>query len=440
MRKNLAEVIGEFYSEGVPDDLWIRPFEYTEKRNDATVVIGMRRTGKTYMTYQRMRELIDGGIPIERIVHVNLDDDRLKGIRLEDLRLIGDIHAEMYPDAAKEKCWYFLDELQNIEGWELYARRLIDSKYVQLWLTGSSSKLLSSEVATQLRGRSFESEVFPLSFAEFLAFNGIAEPSKLGPSYTSRTTGLLKNAMERYLSEGGFPDAQGLGARARSALLQEYVDAVVYRDVLERHEVPSVQSLRYTLDYIIHNFARKTSARAISGALKNLGLSDSREYISDYLDYLANAFLIYRVSIRSDSLPIRRANPDKFYIVDNGIIRALTPKNDAERGWFLENLVFMQLRRGFNKIEYYNTKKGEEVDFFVTDRVSRRRRLIQVAWDIAGEATFSRELAALRDAAAEQKIDDLTVVTWETDAELDDGAVKVVPAWKWCLGEAGKNY
>lgn len=432
MKSKLAAVIGEFYAEGIPDDVWNRPFEYTEKLNDATVVIGMRRTGKTYMAYQRMRELMAGGIPIERLVHVNLDDDRLKGIKLEDLDLIGSIHAEMYPEAAAKKCWYFLDELQNVDGWELYARRLVDSRLVQLWLTGSSSKLLSSEVATQLRGRSFESEVFPLSFAEFLGFNSITKVERGALHCTPRTAGVLKNAMARYMEEGGFPDVQGLGARARTAMLQEYVDAVVYRDVIERHEIPSVQALRYTLDYIIHNFARKISARSISGMLKNLGISDNREYISDYLQYLVNAFLVYRVSIRSDSLAVRRSNPDKYYIVDTGVVRALTPKDDAERGWFLENLVFMHLRRGFNRIEYYNTKKGDEVDFLVTDKATRHRRLIQVAWEMSLESTEQRELTALVDAAREQKIDDLTVVTWDTESELDNG-VRVIPAWKWLL-------
>lgn len=431
MKRRLEEVLDEFYAEGIPDDVKERPFEYVEKLRDASVVMGMRRTGKTYMTYQRMRGLMAEGIPLERIVHVNFDDERLKGLKVEDLHLIGDIHAEKFPAAAREKCWYFLDELQNVEEWELYARRLVDSPLVQLWLTGSSSKLLSSEIATHMRGRSFETEVFPLSFDEFLRFNGILKPEER-IHYTSRFAGLMKNAMARYLEEGGFPDVQGLGPRARNRLLQEYADAVVYRDVLERHEVPSVQSLKYTLDYVVHHYARKASTRAISGVLKNLGMSSNREFIADYLDHLADAYLLYRVSIRTDSLAVRRSNPDKYYIVDTGLVRAMTPKIDAERGWLLENLVFMHLRRGFNKIEYYNTRKGDEVDFFVTDRTTGHRRLLQVTWEMSARSTEDRELTALRDAREETGIDDCTVVTWEGDRVLDDG-IRVLPAWKWCL-------
>ena len=420
----------EFYEFGIPEDVRPRDVDYLEKRNSATVVTGMRRTGKTYVTYQRMRALVEAGVPMERIVHVNFDDDRLKGVRLEHLRLIGDIHAEIYPDAAKERCWYFLDELQDVKGWELYARRLLDSHLVQLCLTGSSSKMLSGEIATQMRGRSIDVEVFPLSFVEFMRFNSLVKAIPAEP-YSSRTAGILRHAMLRYLEEGGFPDVQGDDFRIRVKTLQGYVDAVLYRDIIERHEVPSVQSLRYTLEYIKHNFAHKISTRAISGVLKGLGLSDNREYISDYLDWLEQAYLVYRVPIRTDSLAVRRMNPDKFYLVDTGLARVVTPKSDASRGWLLENLVFLALRRGFNKIEYYNTKNGDEVDFLVTDQVTKKRRLVQVSWELSSPATEQRELTALKDARSEIKVDDCTIVTW--DEERDDDGIRIVPAWKWCL-------
>ena len=433
MKAILGEVLREFYEFGIPEDVKPRAVDYLEKKNAATVVTGMRRTGTTYVTYPRMRALVDSGIPIERIVHVNFDDDRLKGLKLEHLRFVGDVHAELFPDAARERCWYFLDELQDIKGWELYARRLLDSHLVQLCLTGSSSKLLSGEIATHMRGRSIDIEVFPLSFAEFLSFNSLVK--KLPPApYSSRTAGLLRHAMQRYLDEGGFPDVQGDDYRIRIKTLQGYVDAVLYRDVIERHEVPSVQSLRYTLEYIKYNFAHKISTRAISGVLKGLGLSDSREYIADYLDWLEQAYLIYRVPIRTDSLSVRRMNPDKFYLVDTGLARAVTPKSDAARGWLLENLVFLALRRGDNKIEYFNTRKGDEVDFLVTDKLSKKRRLVQVAWDMSSPGTEARELSALKAARNEIKVDDCTVVTWDEERETD--GIKIVPAWKWCLDES----
>ncbi|MCQ2092355.1 MAG: ATP-binding protein, partial [Fibrobacter sp.] len=416
----------------IPEKIHPRVVEYYEKARNATSIIGMRRVGKTYVAFHRIQELLSDGIPLERIVYINFDDERLRGVSANDLKFIGEIHAAMYPEAAKEKCWYFLDELQDVDGWELFARRLVDSNRVQLCLTGSSAKLLSSEVATQLRGRSLDVEIFPLSFSEFLTFNGLVKTVPQAP-FSPRTAGLLRNAMIRYLEEGGFPDIQGEDLRIRNKLLQEYVNAVVYRDVIERHEISSTQALRYTLDYIIHNYARKISTRAISGALRAIGASDNRERISEYLQYFVNAYLIYPVSIRTDSLAVRRTNPDKFYIVDTGLIRAMTPKNDAERGWLLENLVFMHLRRGSNKIEYYINKSGGEVDFLVTDQNSKSRQLIQVAWNMEKSETSDRELSALRLARDEIKVKDCLIITWDSEAILDDG-IKVVPVWKWCLG------
>ncbi len=435
MKKVFGEILGEFYEAGLPEDLQPRRLRYLEKRHSASVLVGMRRTGKTYAAFQRMLELRQGGVDPHRLVYINFEDDRLKRATLEDLHLIGELHAAMFPEAARQMCWYFLDELQTIDGWELYARRLIDSNLVQLCLTGSSARLLSSEIATQMRGRALEMEVFPLSFPEMLTFNGIFSHLPVAP-FSTRTAGMLRHAMARYFEEGGFPDTQDCDRRARVQILQGYVDAVVYRDIIERHSVPSVPALRYTLDYLLSNYARKVSTRAIAGALKANGLSGDREVISEYLRFFRDAYLAYSVPLRTDSLTVRAVNPDKYYLVDTGLIRAMTPKNDEERGWLLENLVFLVLRRGFCKIEYYNVKGGGEVDFYVTDRLTREARLVQVAWEMSRSGTLARELSALRRAMQETGVRDGVVVTWDDEWETDDG-IRVVPIWKWALAENG---
>jgi predicted AAA+ superfamily ATPase len=304
---------------------------------------------------------------------------------------------------------------------------------VQLCLTGSSSKLLSKEIATEMRGRSLEIEVFPLSFSEFLLFNGVFTKIPVAP-FSSVTAGRVRNAFSRYFEIGGFPDVQSDSPRIRTKILQEYVDAVVYRDIIERHDITSVQSLRYTLDYILCNYARKVSVRSISGALKNLGLSDNRQNIADYLSYLNDSYLIYPVSLRTDSLSVRRTNPEKYYVIDVGLLRAMKPNTECDRGWMLENLVFMILRRGDNRIEYYLTKRGEEVDFIVTDKITGRKRLIQVAWDMANERTINRETVALVNAAEETGIESKIIITWDTECIMDNG-IEVVPIWKWALSE-----
>ena len=430
MKEELMSVMREFYHDGIPEGVVPRDVEYVEKLRASTVVKGMRRTGKTFVTYERMKRLVADGIPLKRIVHINFEDERLSKLTVDDLHLIGEIHAELYPEFADGKVWYFLDELQCVMGWESYARRLVDSPNVQLCLTGSSSKLLSEEIATQMRGRSLPIEVFPLSFSEYLRFNGIlSEVPRVG--FTAREKGILRRAMSDYAERGGFPDVQGVSSGIRAAMLQEYVDAVLYRDIIERHQVASVQALKYTLEYLFHNYARKTSTRSISGVLKNLSVPANRESIADYLDWFKDAYLVYPVSVLSDSLAVKRVNPDKYYLIDPGLIRAMCVKNDAERGWMLENIVYMALRRSIGKISYISNADGTEVDFHVHDRVSHGERLVQVSYAMSDETTFLRETNAIRFAREKTGIQDCTIVTWDDEGEMD--GIRIVPVWKWLL-------
>ena len=430
MKEELMSVMREFYHDGIPEGIVPRDVEYVEKLRSSTVVKGMRRTGKTFVTYERMKRLVADGIPLKRIVHINFEDERLSRLTVDDLHLIGEIHAELCPEFADGKVWYFLDELQCVMGWESYARRLVDSPNVQLCLTGSSSKLLSEEIATQMRGRSLPIEVFPLSFSEYLRFNGIlSEVPRVG--FTAREKGILRRAMSDYAERGGFPDVQDVSSGIRAAMLQEYVDAVLYRDIIERHQVASVQALKYTLEYLFHNYARKTSTRSISGVLKNLSVPANRESIADYLDWFKDAYLVYPVSVRSDSLAVKRVNPDKYYLIDPGLIRAMCVKNDAERGWMLENIVYMALRRGTGKISYISNADGTEVDFHVHDRVSHGERLVQVSYAMSDETTFLREMNAIRFAREKTGVQDCTIVTWDDEGEMD--GIRIVPVWKWLL-------
>ena len=430
MKEELLSVMREFYHDGIPEGVVPRDVEYVEKLRASTVVKGMRRTGKTFVTYERMKRLVADGIPLKRIVHINFEDERLSKLTVDDLHLIGEVHAELCPEFADGKVWYFLDELQCVDGWESYARRLVDSPNVQLCLTGSSSKLLSEEIATQMRGRSLPIEVFPLSFPEYLRFNGIlSDVPKAG--FTSREKGVLRKAISDYAERGGFPDVQDVSSGMRAAMLQEYVDAVLYRDIIERHKVASVQALKYTLEYLFHNYARKTSTRSISGVLKNLSVPANRESVADYLDWFKDAYLVYPVSVLSDSLAVKRVNPDKYYLIDSGLIRAMCVKNDAERGWMLENIVYMALRRGGGKISYIANADGTEVDFHVLDRSTHGERLVQVSYAMSDAVTFNRETNAIKFARQKKGIHDCTIVTWDDEGEID--GIRIMPVWKWLL-------
>ena len=178
---------------------------------------------------------------------------------------------------------------------------------------------------------------------------------------------------------------------------------------------------------------RKISVRAISGVLRQLSLPSDREALSNYLSYYSDSYFAYPVPLRTDSLAVRRTNPDKYYLVDTGMIGALKAKNDAEKGFLLENAVFMELRRGFNKIEYFVTKKGEEVDFFVTDKVTKEMRLGEVSYEMPKGQTREREISALRNARTETCIRKCEIVTWDEEGEED--GIRIVPAWKWFIAK-----
>ena len=430
MKEALMSVMREFYHDGIPDGIIHRDVQYVEKLRASTVVKGMRRTGKTFVTYERMKQLVDDGIPLKRVVHINFEDERLSKLTDQDLHLIGEVHAELCPEFAGSKIWYFLDEIQRVKGWESYARRLVDSPNVQLCLTGSSSKLLSEEIATEMRGRSLPIEVFPLSFSEYLRFNGILEEVPRA-GFTAAEKGILRRAMSDYAERGGFPDVQDVPSGMRAAMLQGYVDALLYRDIIERHQVTSVQALKYTLEYLFHNYARKTSTRSISGVLKNLSVPANRESIANYLDWFKDACLVYPISVLSDSLAVKRVNPNKYYLIDPGLIRAMCVKNDAERGWMLENIVYMALRRGGGKISYVANADGTEVDFHVRDSLSQGEHLIQVSYAMSDEATFNREMNAIKFAREKTGVGDCTIVTWDDEGDLD--GIRIVPVWKWLL-------
>ena len=171
--------------------------------------------------------------------------------------------------------------------------------------------------------------------------------------------------------------------------------------------------------------------------MKNLTIPANRESIADYLDWFRDAYLVYPVSVLSDSLAVKRVNPDKYYLIDPGLIRAMCVKNDAERGWMLENVVYMVLRRGSGRISYLVNGDGTEVDFHVHDRVSHRERLVQVSYAMSDRKTFAREMDALALAKRATGIDDCTIVTWDDEKRLDNG-MRIVPIWKWCIEQEGE--
>ena len=430
LKNTLRELFSDFYETALPD-MTRRQVAIPEVSGCATVVLGMRRTGKTFLLYQRMKDLLASGVAKDRMLHVNFEDDRLLGMTLEDLRYVPDVYYQMFPENRDKLCYFFFDEIQNIAHWESFVRRMVDTPNVQVYLSGSSAKLLSREVATAMRGRSVEIENFPLSFEEFLIHHEYFEIIPRNISSASRSK--LQNALEKFFTIGGMPAVQNVPDTLRASMLQGYVNTVIYRDVIERHGIANSQALKFTLQMVFNNPARQLSVRKIVDHLKSQQLTASREYTADYLDWLSDAYLLYKVGLHSESAMKRRVNPDKYYLNDVGLVRSMRIKHALDQGPLLENMVYLQLRRQGFQVEYVNTSDGSEVDFIAFHPMRNDYKLIQVCFDMSDPKTFEREVSALRKAADSLGIKERYVITWDDEASLP-GDIQVLPTWKFLLG------
>lgn len=234
MNTLFEQIIVDFHERRLPD-LTRRSVDMPALPGKIDAIIGMRRTGKTWFLFQVMQQYLDKGIAKEAMLYINFDDERLFPLTAQDLGGISDAYYRLYPHMRDERCYLFFDEIQNVDGWEHYLRRLVDTEDVQIAVTGSSAKLLSYEIATSLRGRAISTEVFPFSFNEVLQHEGIISEYPVRPGAKQRA--LLENRLHHYLLQGGFPEVQSLSEEYRTRILQEYVDVVILRDVVERYQI-----------------------------------------------------------------------------------------------------------------------------------------------------------------------------------------------------------
>ncbi len=399
---------------------------FVDLAGKATVVVGMRRAGKTSYCLQNLETLV-ASVPKERMLYINFENIRLLEFTWRDFPSITEVYYGMFPEYKNQLCYFVFDEIQRVEHWERFIRGVLDEENVRVILTGSSSKLLSTEIATSLRGRALTTEIFPFSFAEFMRFHGIFEapPQRIG----NLTAAKLRKAMADYFQVGGFPECQTVDVNLRERILQDYVEAVVFRDVVERHRVSNVKALKNLVSALLNGVGQRFSVSKFSSTLAAMGIKCSREDLHLFLDYLADAFLVFKVPVYSHSVRVGQVNPVKIYAIDVGLVRANVKDPTANRGWLLENLVYLHLRRQGLEIAYGTTENGGEIDFIVQSRRSPEMMLVQVSYSLADADTRMRELDAFKSVAPELKDARKVVVTWDEDGR--DGDVEVIPVWKF---------
>jgi predicted AAA+ superfamily ATPase len=284
-----------------------------------------------------------------------------------------------------------------VPGWKLFARRLLDSENIELFLSGSSARLLSREVATSMRGRAMEAVVSPFSFREMLR-NAGREPNKPTDRLTKAERSQLDKDLQEFLAHGGFPEAQGLDTRNRIELLRTYVDVVILRDVVERHNLSQPQVLHWMVRQLLGNAAGTFSINKFHADLKSRGVAVGKDTLHSYLAHLEDAFLLCSLDVATDSERRRQVNPRKVYPVDTGLTSVFDRSGKTNVGHALETAVLHELHRRGAQTNYVRTPDGLEVDFYAR-HLSGVETLIQVCADLDHPDTLAREVRALQDAA-----------------------------------------
>ena len=384
----------------------------------AVTVIGMRRAGKTTFLWQVLADRLAAGIEREGLLYLSFEDERLAGMSARDLNLVVEEYYRLNPEwRERRRAVFFLDEIQVVPGWETFARRLLDSEQIDLFLSGSSAKLLSREVATSMRGRAVEAVVYPFSFRETLRHHG-REPQKPPGRTTKAERSSLEKDFLNYLGTGGFPEAQGLDSRDRQELLKGYVDVVLLRDIIERHAVSHPIALRWMVRQLLGNPAGSFSVNKFYGDLKSQGVAVAKDTLHSYLAHLEDAFLVRMVSIATDSERRRMVNPRKVYPIDPGLIPIFDRSGKANLGHALETCVLLELDRRGAEVSYVHTPEGREVDFLARYPTGREE-LIQVCASLDDPATRERELRALIEAASHYPRATRHLIALDIPATLD---------------------
>jgi len=426
----LEEVIVEFHKLGLPE-VKERELELPIDINKAITVIGLRRVGKTYLLYQTIKKLLKMGLKIENIFYINFEDNRLEGLTSKDLSRIVELYRKYNPES--EIMYLFFDEIQNIVGWEKFVRRLLERRNVRIFVTGSSSKLLSKEIATSLRGRSISFKLFPLSFREFLTFKGFEarEP------FIEDERGKIERYLEEYLQFGGFPEIVSYDVHLKLRTLQEYLDMVVYKDLVDRYGIEKVSVMKALIKLLVRNFSRRISIRSIYNSLSSI-MTVSKNTVYEYFSYLEDIGFVLPVRRFSEKESLRSVA--KLYVVDNGFPTIYGLKDLGHR---MENVVAIEILRRkhyFNpliNVYYWLDRQQREVDFVVTEGFSVKE-LIQVCYDVDDLNTKKREVKALLNASKETGCKNLYVITWDYDdvEVVDNKRVKFIPLWKWLYSKS----
>jgi hypothetical protein len=443
MKNIIKTIITDFHERGI-ENFKKRDIDILIDSNKIITLIGPRRAGKTYILYQLMEKIKNKNkLSINDFILINFEDERLD-FKKEELNLIIQAYKELFPEKDLSKVYFFFDEIQEVEGWEKFVRRIYDTISKNIYITGSSSKLLSKEIATSLRGRTLTYEIFPLSFKEYLNFKEI----KVNNLYSTKNKAIIFNNFESYLFDGGFPEIINYKNIEKIKILQTYLDVMIFRDLIERYKITNTNIIKLFVKKGISNIAKEFSINKLYNELKSMNLKISREKLYTYSSNLEDIYLLLFLNKFDKSLIKQEKSFKKIYAVDTGIANANSFKFSEDKGRLLENLVFIELKRRGKEIFYHKNKK--ECDFVIKKGLDIVEA-IQVTQSLSDFDTRKRELQGIVDALKTYNLKEGLILTEDEEfevivdekgkemrderREIGDGrfVIKVKPIWKWLL-------
>ncbi len=410
-----------------------RSLKLTVIPKKATVLIGVRRCGKSTLMHQVLEGLKSDGINRENILYLNFFDDRLANLRIAGLDKVLEAYFLLYPDKKnREKIYCFFDEIQAVTGWESFIDRLMRTENCEVYITGSSANMLSKEIATEMRGRALSWELFPFSFREYLNFRGL--PSN--PPFSVQNKLEIQHAFESYWNCGGFPEVIDADKFLRVKIHQEYLNSILFRDLIERYDIPHPRAIVDLARRLIDSASSLYTLNNLTNFLKSMGHKVPKSSVADYLMWLDDAYFLFTVRLYDASFSKSNANPKKIYAIDHAFIHSISSGILINSGHLLENLVFIALRRLNGKLFYYRTERGTEVDFLMINDAGGKE-LFQVSESMENPATRQREIQSLKLAMSELGLNGGTIITRnEADQiETDRGKIEVVPVWRFLLSQ-----
>lgn len=393
-----------------------RPFNFEEHGN--YVMVGVRHVGKSYMLYQRVRQLLSQGHGWDEILFVDFDDERLAEIDTSDLDLFIETHLETYG----KRPYVFLDEIQNIPAWDKFVRRLANEKY-HVYVTGSNAKMLSADVATTLGGRFFIIDVYPFSFREYLTANDVTLDS--GWEYSTKQRSHVLRLFNEYFTFGGLPEIKDF--KQKRAMLSSLYQKIYLGDICRRNNIRSPKALNILIKKLAESVKQPVSYNRIRNVIVSTGCQITLPTVIDYIGHAEDSWLLIPIENELGKLSEKESSK-KYYFIDNGILNLFLFDDKTS---LLENLVALHLCRchGKENVSYYNA--GKEIDFVV----SESHLAVQVSYNIKDPQTYTREVTPLVKFAQTHPGWTLQIVTYEEEDTLNiDGVtIQVVPAYKWLL-------